>query len=238
MKKMTCIIIEDEPLSAKNLEEHVNAVPFLELKGVFADAVSAMEFMQSTHPDLMFLDIHLPKIKGFDLLRSLNFQGQVVITSAYQEYALEGYEFGIADYLLKPVSFERFLKCVNKAQELFAFKIQSRSQETSISTSRKDDLIFFKCGTSIHKVDIDDITYLEKEGNYFNLFTKSGKKLLVRINFADLTEKLPPRRFFRIHKSFIVSIRHIEMIEGGYVVINKEKLPISVSFREEFLKLL
>ena len=87
-------------------------------------------------------------------------------------------------------------------------------------------------------MDIDDITYLEKEGNYFNLFTKSGKKLLVRINFADLTEKLPPRRFFRIHKSFIVSIRHIEMIEGGYVVINKEKLPISVSFREEFLKLL
>jgi DNA-binding LytR/AlgR family response regulator len=238
MKKMTCIAIEDEPLSANVLKEHILEVPFLELKGVFHDAISAMNFLQETQVDLLFLDIHLPKLKGLDFLRTFNFTGQVIITSAHHEYALEGYELSIVDYLLKPISFERFLKGVQKAQEFYTYKNMSKNYETHISTTTDDDVIFFKSGVLIHKVDVSDITYLEKEGNYFNVHTKSGKKILIRINFADLTEKLPPKKFFRVHKSFIVAIRHIDMIEGNYVMVNQKMIPISLSFKTEFMKII
>ncbi|MBC7873154.1 MAG: response regulator, partial [Ferruginibacter sp.] len=143
---MICIVIEDEPLSANVLKEHIQEVPFLELKEVFHDAIAAMNFLGTNPVDLLFLDIHLPKLKGLDFLRSFNFPGQVIITSAHHEYALEGYELSIVDYLLKPISFERFLKAVQKAHELFTYKNLYKNYETHISTNTGDEVIFFKSG--------------------------------------------------------------------------------------------
>lgn len=234
--KMTCIVIEDEPLSANILEDYIREVSFLELKGVFRDAVSAMNFLQTQPVDLHFLDIHLPKLRGFDFMKSFRITGQVIITSAYHQYALEGYEFDVVDYLLKPISFERFLKSTHKARKFHNGIHTPRQPE--VAANINDDAIFFKSGTLIHKVDVNDITYLEKKGNYFSLHTATGKKILIRTNFADLIDKLPVKKFFRVHKSYIVSLRHIETIESSYIRVNKEKIPISLSFRDELLKII
>jgi DNA-binding LytR/AlgR family response regulator len=236
MKKMTCVVVEDEPLSSGILEDYIREVSFLELRTVFRDAVSALNFLQTEPVDLYFVDIHLPKLKGLDMLRSFHFPGQVIITTAYHEYAVEGYELGIVDYLLKPISFDRFLKGAHKAREFFNYRRMYLENETNISVPKDEESIFFKSGTLIHKVDIKDITYLEKKGNYFDLHTKAGKKILIRINFADLFEKLPVKKFIRVHKSYIISMRHIETIESNYILVNKEKIPIGVSFKDGLMR--
>jgi DNA-binding LytR/AlgR family response regulator len=233
---MTCVVIEDEPLSSGILEDYIQEAAFLDLKAVFRDAVSALEFLRAEPVDLHFIDLHLPKLKGFDLLRSFPLTGQVIITTAYHEYALEGYELGISDYLLKPICFDRFLKSVHKAWDYFHYKKNHGAGEAHTLPYRDKDLIFFKSGPLIHKVDVTDITWLEKKGNYFELNTKTGTRLLLRANFADLFEKLPAKNFFRIHKSYIVNLRHVETIENSYIQVNKRRIPISLSFKSEFMR--
>lgn len=233
---MTCIVIEDEPLSSGILEDYIRETAFLDLKAVFRDAVSALHFLQSEPVDLHFIDLHLPKLKGLDLLRSFRLSGQVIITTAYHEYALEGYELGVSDYLLKPISFDRFLQSVHKAQEYFQYKRNRRPGEVNTAPVRDEDLIFFKSGTLIHKVDVSEITWLEKKGNYFELNTKAGNRILLRANFADLFEKLPAKNFFRVHKSYIVNLRHVETIESSYIQVNKRRIPVSSSFKDEFMR--
>jgi len=223
-------------LSSGILEDYIQEVSFLELRGIFRDAVSALDFLQTEPVDLHFLDIHLPKLKGLDLIRSFHIAGQVIVTTAYHEYAIEGYELGITDYLLKPISFERFLKGVHRAKELFNYKRSCRGTDTNIYATGDEEALFFKSGTLTHKVDVNDITYLEKTGNYFDLYTKSGRKIIIRTNFADLFEKLPARKFFRVHKSFIVAARHIETIESNYILVNKKRIPVSLSFKDAVMK--
>lgn len=235
---MTCVVIEDESLPASILEDYIRDVSFLDLKAVCRDAIAALDVLKTSPVDLLFLDIHLPRLKGLDFLRTTNYTGQVIITSAYHQYALEGYDFGIVDYLLKPISFERFVKSVHKAREFFTYKRLYNNPGDHIQRSKDEETIFFKSGTLIYKVDVNDITYLEKKGNYFVLHTKTGKKILIRTNFADLIEKLPVKRFFRVHKSYIVSLRHIETIDHNYISVNKERIPISDSFKDEFMKII
>jgi DNA-binding LytR/AlgR family response regulator len=235
MRKMTCVVIEDEPLSAGILDDYIREVSFLEPAVLFRDAVSALDYLKVTPVDLYFVDLHLPKLKGFEFLRTFRLTGQVIITTAHHEFALEGYELGVVDYLLKPVSFERFLKAVHKAREFFNYKMKAELNQAAGPAPGKS--LYFKSGPSLYKIDADDITHLEKKGNYFDLFTRSGKKIMVRLNFADILEKLPAEEFCRVHKSFIVGMRHIEIIERNYILVNKHRIPVSTSFKEKFMKI-
>lgn len=227
-KRYNCIIVEDEPLAAEVLQDYIKQVPFLELKGVCNDAIFASEMLQRESVDLMFLDIHLPKLKGFDFIKTLKHPPHIIITSAYHEYALQGYEYNVVDYLLKPIEFNRFLMAVNKLRQSPVPEIRISSLMQSTDRAH----LFFNVSKKKVKVYLDDILYIESLKEYIRIFT-SNKTILTKFQLGQIEELLAKNNFLRIHRSFIVAKDKIDAFTATDVEINGKQIPIGRSYKEQ-----
>jgi two-component system LytT family response regulator len=229
---ITCLIVDDEPNAVQLLEDHIRKVPFLQLKAKCYDAFEVLEFLRSDKVQLIFMDINMPQLSGMDLAAMLPKDQHIIFSTAYANYALEGYEYNAVDYLLKPVTFKRFMQAVTKAQSLFT---QPRQETTIKEVSAASEYIFVKSGKQLIKVEYDKVLYLEALKEYVNIVT-ADSKMMVYKRMKELEEQMPVN-FIRIHNSYIVNIDHIQHIADNQVVIGKMKLPVSASYRESFLQL-
>ena len=228
--KTRCLVVDDEELARALLENYIGRLPNLELVGQCKDPMEAIQVMQEEVVDLLFLDIQMPGLTGIEFLRTLQQKPVVIFTTAYPDYALEGYSLDVTDYLLKPFSFERFVQAVNKANEM----IQLKSGTTSTTADTKD-FILVKAEHRIHRIKYDDINFIQSMREYVAYYTPSGRILSLN-SLKRLETELPADRFIRIHKSYIVSIDKVSTLEGNMVHIGKEKLPIGASYREVVLE--
>jgi two-component system, LytTR family, response regulator len=228
---LTCLIVEDEPLARNLMTEYVAKIPYLNLIDACSSPLAAIEILRKQPVDLLFLDIQMPEITGISLLKVLQKKPMVILTTAYSEYALEGYELDVIDYLLKPITFERFLRAVEKASQ--------RNTTTSISTSESKPVdvaqpfIFVKDGTKLVKIKWDDILYVEGLKDYVTIHTKQQKIVSLQ-RIKSLEEQLPSDKFIRIHHSYIIAISAIDIIHKGEVQIGSAQIPISDTYRKAF----
>lgn len=229
MKKLRCIIVDDEPIARKILQEFVEQVPFLEGIGQFENALKAESFLQSNKADLMLLDIEMPKLSGINYLKRPGIKPMVILTTAFPEYALEGYELDVIDYLLKPVAFNRFFKAVQKAKE-FADLRDTVAPATAVSW------IFVRSEKRIEKIELKDILYIESLGNYVNIYSEN-KKTIAYLTLKGLENQLPGGEFIKIHNSFLIAASRIEAIEGNMVKLKDKTLPVSRNCREALMQL-
>lgn len=229
-----CIIIEDQPPAQRVLKKFIIDIGNLELKAVFTDALQAMDFLRTESIDLIFLDIHLPKISGIDFLKSLAHRPHVILTTAFSDYALESYNYDVVDYLLKPFSFERFVQAVSKVP---APKPEQSGQDSMPDNSASMDILFIKSGYEHIKIDVADIRYIQSDADYTEIFSVE-RKYLSNEPLRYWEENLNPKRFVRIHKSYIINTSKIEKIVGNQVRLDKDtNLPIGRAFKENFMKL-
>ncbi len=242
---MRCIIVDDEPLAIDLLNEFIGRVPFLIKTAECKNAIEAIEALNHGPVDLLFLDIQMPNISGIQLLHSLDAKPMIIFTTAYSEYAIESYNLNAIDYLLKPFTFERFLKAVNKAYTLFS--THNTSTQTpftpepvftsafTIIDAKTPDYIFVKADYKTVKISLDQILYIEGLKDYIKIYT-GPKPILTQLSLKSIEEKLPSNIFFRVHKSYIVSLKHIHCIERSTVRIGEARIPIGESYKEKFLK--
>ncbi|MCC8170950.1 MAG: LytTR family DNA-binding domain-containing protein [Parabacteroides sp.] len=221
--QITCVITDDEPVARKGLQSYVEKVDFLTLAGVCEDAMQLNTLLSTQRPDLLFLDIEMPYLSGLDLLASLADPPRVIITSAYEWYALQGYEFDVTDYLLKPVSFERFLKAVNKVHALL---------QQAVSSEPPAGFIFVRSDRQMHKVFFKDILFVEGLENYVCVYTGAGK-LLTRSTLKRIAEMLPAGNFLQVHKSYIVNTDRVDLVNGNSLVIGAHSITVARNFRDE-----
>ena len=225
---LNCLVVDDEPLARNLLSDYVKKIPSLNLSGTCEGPLQAMEFLKKNPIDLLFLDIQMPELTGIGLLRSISQKPMVIFTTAYSEYALEGYELDVVDYLLKPITFERFIKAINKVQ---AFVTSTRS--TILPQTLADDFIFVKDGTKLVKIMINDILYVEGLKDYVTIHTPTQKVISLQ-RLKSLEEQLPQPLFIRIHNSFIVSLRAIKSVHKNEVEIGGSLLPVGETYRKAF----
>jgi DNA-binding LytR/AlgR family response regulator len=227
--KLKCIIIDDEPIARKVLQEFVEEIDYLLLTGQAENPMKAMTLLSDNDIDIIFLDINMPKINGVDFLKSSKTNASIIMTTAYPEYAVEAYGLDVLDYLIKPIAFDRFLKACNKAKEIWELK-----RITQAKPNNSDDHFFIKCNNQIEKVFYDDLIYAEAMLNYVMLYTVSNK-MMVYVTIKSLEEQLPSDKFIKVHKSFIVNINKIRSIEGNILDIGNEKISISQNLREKVI---
>ena len=220
---MTCIAIDDEPKALEVIERYCQKTGLVHLKAGFREPVKAIEFLNREKVDLIFLDINMPDITGMQLLQTLSPRPLIIFTTAYSQYAVESYELNALDYLLKPITFERFLMAINKAAAALSSKNNTGPDE--------DAAVFIKSGPQTFRVKVSEILYLEKNGNYITVYRKEGN-ILIRENMGDIFDLLPAADFIRVHKSYVVGIRHISMIEVHQLIVNGEKIPIGSTYRD------
>jgi len=224
MSKISCIIIEDEPLAVKILTDYISQIPFLILQGSFKDAILASEYLRDHKIDLMFLDIHLPKLKGMNFLRTLKNPPAVIVTSAYHQYAVEGFALNVTDYLLKPFDFERFLAAVNK------IKASHPQIQTVLNEGVQKNFIFLNVQKRKVKIFFADIQYIESQREYVKVVT-SKKVLLTKMSTNEIESLLPAEQFKRIHRSFIIALDKIESYNSETVEINGVSIPIGRDYK-------
>ncbi|MBC7884753.1 MAG: response regulator transcription factor [Saprospiraceae bacterium] len=227
MDKFSCIIVEDEPLAVEILEDYIAQIPFLELKEVCPDAIFALECLNREKIDLIFLDIHLPKLKGLDFIRSLRYPPQVIIVSAYHEYAIDGYELNVLDYLLKPIEFSRFFKAVSKLKT----GLPVSERPTNYPFAYENEPLFFQVDRKKVRVLPDDILFIESVGEYVKI-VMTDKTMLTKITLYDIGQLLPQHLFRRIHRSYIIALKKIEVFTLNHVEINKTIIPIGRMYKE------
>jgi len=225
--KLKCIIVDDEPVARKLLEEYILDVDFLELKGKAENPLKASSLLESNEIDLMFLDINMPKLSGIEFLRTSHALPLTIMTTAYAEYAVEGFELDVLDYLVKPFSFERFFKAVNKAKDYVL--------KTKPSESSPNNYFFVKCDGKIEKLFYDQLLYIEAMLNYVILHTES-RKMIVYLTVKSITEQLPANKFLKIHKSYIVNTSKIKNIEGNEINLGSVKVTISQGLQDSVMK--
>ena len=234
---MKCLTIDDEPRALKILERYVEKVPYLEIVGTFREALRALDYLQTNRVDLIFLDVNMPDLTGLQFLKSLIHKPLIIFTTAYSEYALESYDFDAVDFLLKPIEFERFLKATNKALKQFQLVEQQGLSTVTVAQSaepmKKTALI--KSGSEIHQIKIDDILYVEGAGNYV-IFVTRNQKIMSLMKMKDVLNMLPTHEFHRVHKSYIVGLKHIRLIERHHLEVRDKKIPIGRLYKENFLK--
>ena len=228
MNRYKCIIIEDEPLAQNILKKYIGEHPSLELVSVCNDALEAQSILTRENIQLLFLDINLPKLSGINFIKTLTRPPLIIFTTAYPEFAVEGFELNAVDYLLKAFSFERFLKSVNKALE------KLNASPTQNGTENEISFIFLKADKKIHRVQLETIHYIEAIGDYMKVVTDSGQ-LIINETMKKLLEDLPARSFMRVHKSFIISRNKIKYIEGNYIQVEDKSIPIGATYRNEVL---
>jgi DNA-binding LytR/AlgR family response regulator len=228
--KLNCIIVDDEPLARKVLTEYIEDTDFLALKGKAENPVKAGILLSDSQVDLIFLDINMPRLSGIEFLRTTGSLPMVIITTAYAEYAIDGFELNVLDYLVKPFSFERFLKAAGKAREQHALK----NQPEKISAA-DDDHFFVKCDGKIEKIFYDDLLYVEAMLNYVVLHT-AKRKMIVYLTIKSIVDQLPSSRFLKVHKSYIINLGKIISIEGNEIITETARIPISQNLYENVLK--
>lgn len=232
-----CLIIDDEPLAQRVIEKYAADVSFLEIVGKCNLAVDALGLLKELEVDLIFLDINMPKLNGLNFLRALKNPPLVIITTAYAEYAIQGYELSVVDYLMKPFSFERFLKAIQKAQEMIFNRSLPPAEINVLPEQNDDHYIFIKSSKKTYRVNLDQILYIEALGDYVKIFT-TERMIVSYQSLKNIEHQLPVKYFPRIHKSFIVSLSKIELIEGNQVKIRDQYIPIGTNFKADFDKLI
>lgn len=236
----TCIIVEDEPLARSLLENYIQKVPYLQLIQSFSDPLKALEFLRENSVDILFSDIQMPEITGITLLKILIKKPLIILTTAYSEYAIEGYELDVLDYLLKPITFERFLKSVEKAslrlnanQNVITEKNVVESIAVNPASEAVQPYIFVKDGTKLVKIKLNEIMYIEGLKDYVAIYTPQQKIVSLQ-TIKSLESTLPEKQFIRIHNSYIVALEWIEAIQREKIQIGKVFLPISDTYRKAF----
>jgi len=224
--KLKCLIVDDEVLAQDVIEKYITNIPTLQLVGKCDNAVEAISFLHNNHVDLLFLDLNMPELSGLEMLKTLNNPPKVILTTAYSEYALESYEYGVIDYLLKPIKLERFIKAVNKVVEQFNVPTEEENK-TEVQSVQS---IFIKEDQTTYQIEFDNILFVEAYGNYLKVHTLE-KIYVTRDTMHDMENKLPDDKFIRAHKSYIISIPKIESIIGNRVFINKQEIPVGEMYK-------
>ena len=224
--QINCIAIDDEPLSLSKLEGFISKVQDLNLVRTFDNAIEAIGWLKENKTELIFLDIQMEQLTGIQFLETTGSNARIILTTAYDQYAIKGFELSVTDYLLKPYSFQRFLQAVNKVMEYFSRKPENRETRPENGT-----YIFVKTEYRLERIDIDDILYVEGMKDYLRIVCKD-KKIMTLQSFAKLEENLPEKKFSRVHKSFIVALNKI--IERGVILIADQRIPVSNTYKESF----
>jgi DNA-binding LytR/AlgR family response regulator len=219
--------VDDEPLARKGLTEYVSEIDFLELQGQGENATTANNLLSKGNIDLVFLDIQMPKVTGIEFLKTLRNPPMIIFTTAYTEYALQGYELDVIDYLIKPISFERFLKACNKAKDFFSLKNNKASSNTN-------EYFFIRCKDRFEKIQYADLLYVEAMENYV-IFHTVTEKLISYLTLKAVETYLPADKFLKVHKSFIVSIPKVESIDGNDIYVTGKSIPISRTLKDEVM---
>lgn len=226
--KLNCLIVDDEPLARKGMEEYVKEVTFLQLVGSCENALKASNYLHEGRVDLMLLDIQMPKLSGIDFLKTLQHPPLVIFTTAFSEYALESYSLDVIDYLVKPIPFDRFLKAVQKAFDFYTLKQKAGSDSG-------ENFFFIKCDHKYEKVNYSDVLHIEAMQNYCIIHT-ADRKMITYITMTALEEQLPDNRFLKVHKSFIVSLEKVKALDGNEILIGSARIPISRGLKDEVVK--
>ena len=237
--KINCIAIDDEPLALEIIKDYCSKVPFLNLVKTFDNAVESIEFMRSHRPDLLFLDIQMEELTGIQLLHALKYRPHVIFTTAYDSYAVQGFELDVVDYLLKPISFERFVKSVDKVYDKMHADemIKTKGEPAAPANQAEDSYFFVKTETRMEKVLFAEVLYIEGMGDYWRIIT-THKKIMTLLNYKKLEEILPPKHFIRVHKSFIVAIDKIDSIERNRIKIADRLIPVSETYHKQFFDMI
>ncbi|MEH0158573.1 LytTR family DNA-binding domain-containing protein [Limibacter armeniacum] len=229
MRKIQCLIIDDEELAREGIAEYVTDVPFLNTVCTCESAIQAQQVLLEHKVDLIFLDINMPRISGLDFLKMQANPPMVIITTAYPQYALEGYELNVLDYLVKPIPFERFLKAVNKAYEQFELLHKEVSPPVD-----NEDYIFIKEDFQYRKIKLTDIQYVEAQNNYIRIITTDGEHQTL-YTLKEIEKRLPEKKFLRVQKSFIVNIKHVDAVEGNMLMVGDTAITMSRSLKQEVM---
>jgi DNA-binding LytR/AlgR family response regulator len=226
---INCLIIDDEPMARKLLQEYIEETDFLELVGTAENPVKAMSLIMELDVDLIFLDVNMPKMNGMEFMRSSANLPTVIMTTAYGQYALEGFEMAVIDYLVKPFSLERFLKAAQKALELKSLK------DKAALANMAADHFYVKCNGKVTRVNYDELLCIESMSNYITLYTTTGK-LIVYLTIKGILEKLPSKKFIQVHKSAVINLDKINSIDGNMLYIGEHKVSIGANFSDEAMK--
>lgn len=237
--KLTCAIIDDEPLAISLLESYVNKTPFLELSGKYSSAVNALPILTGTPVDLLFLDIQMPELSGLELSQILNADTRIIFTTAFDQYALDSYKVNALDYLLKPISYPDFLKSANKALQWYEL-LRKPTVETMPATDREEpESIFIKTEYKLVQIELRRILYIEGLKDYVKIYVEDEPRpLLSLISMKSMEDMLPATRFVRVHRSFIVQPEKIKVIERNRIIYGKEYIPISDNYKQKFFEFL
>jgi two-component system LytT family response regulator len=228
-----CLVVDDEPLALDILEDYISKVPFLTLVKTTTSAIEGLSLVQSDAIDLVFLDVQMPELTGIQFLKIINGKCDVILTTAYSQYALDGYELDVVDYLLKPIAFDRFYKAAQKVLQNSGGNLSAPSEPSASQGAH--DFIFVKTEHKIQKIYLDDILYIEGLKDYISIFTKS-ERIITLQNMKKMEESLPAKSFIRVHKSYIVAVGKIESIERSRIQIGEKIIPIGDTYREYFFK--
>jgi DNA-binding LytR/AlgR family response regulator len=229
--KIRCLLVDDEPLAIALLQKHLQQLDFFEVAGTCNNALKTLEILKSQPIDLLFLDIKMPKISGFDLLKTMRNPPKTIITTAYREYALDGYDLDIVDYLLKPITFDRFFKAIER------YLRNGNQAVPEVLSSSEDKIIYLKSGNKYFKLNIDDILFVESLKDYIKVHT-TGKQIVAKYKIGDLEKKLEKKGFLRIHRSFIVNLKNITAYTAADIEIGAIEIPIGFSYKEYVFKTL
>jgi two-component system, LytTR family, response regulator len=240
MKRYTCIIVDDEQLARELIASHISKIGYLDVVATCSNAIEAKQALEIHNPDVLFLDIHMPNLTGLQLLKMLKKQPATIITTAHAEFAIEGFELDVIDYLLKPIVFERFFKAVTKVVDWIErgqdkFQTSSSNNPVSVVDKTQDDYFFVKSDYKIIKIAYDDILFIEALQKYVQIYTNQ-QRIVTLLSMSQLVETLPQSQFIRVHRSYIINLDKIENIDGNMIKISKHNIPISKSQREDFLK--
>ncbi|WP_080057625.1 LytR/AlgR family response regulator transcription factor [Spirosoma aerolatum] len=227
---LNCVIVDDEPLAREGLASYVREVDFLQLTGTCENPLALITLLDKQSVDLILLDIQMPKMSGIDFLKIIQKPPMVIITTAYPSFALEGFQLNVLDYLLKPITFDRFFKSANKAKDYHRLLNQSASS----ATPKTEDYVFIKCGNKYEKILFEDILFIEGMQNYVTIFTTKGKYMTL-LNLKNLEQNLTSPAFIRVHKSYLVAVDKIDGIEGNELFIQTYRIPMSRNYRDQVM---
>jgi DNA-binding LytR/AlgR family response regulator len=237
MTKITCVVIDDEPLAIEVLESYIKEIDSLELTAKFSNVIEAIQFFQTNKIDLLFLDIQMPKLTGIDFLKSLQNPPKVILTTAYRDYALQGYDLNVLDYLLKPISFERFVIAINKFPSDKPQPLITTQPTVITNASFEQSFLYLKSDKKMVKVFLKDILYIESLKDYVKVKT-TDQQIITHQKISYLEERLPDEKFIRIHRSYIIAIDKIRSYNATFIEINTEELPIGRLYKDDVMKLL
>lgn len=232
---LNCVIVDDEPLAREGLADYVKEIDFLQLAGVCLNPIELGKLLDTQKIDLIFLDIQMPKMNGLDFLRILPNPPMVIITTAFSEYALEGFQLNVLDYLLKPITFDRFFKAVSRARDYHQLTAKPQPADTTVPLERGEDFVFIKCGNKFEKIQFSEILYIEALQNYVAIYTTKGKYMTL-LYLKNIEQNLDSKAFIRVHKSYIVSIARIDSIDGNEIKIATHRIPVSRNYRDQVIR--